>query len=100
MLISQVGRETMDSFARFTFGEINLTSGISLLPIMIGLFGFPEIIRAFTPDDKDIIPISKFKIREGLKILNKNKLNIIRSSLLGVSMGAIPGVGEDRNNFV
>jgi len=100
LLISQVGRETMDSFARFTFGEINLTSGISLLPIMIGLFGFPEIIRAFTPDDKDIIPISKFKIREGLKILNKNKLNIIRSSLLGVSMGAIPGVGEDTGGWL
>lgn len=100
LLISQIGRETMDSFARFTFGEINLTSGISLLPVMIGLFGFPEIIRAFTAQTKEIVPLSKFKIKDGLKVLNKNKLNIVRSGLLGVSMGAIPGVGEDTGGWL
>lgn len=100
LLVSQIGRETMDSFARFTFGEINLTSGISLLPVMIGLFGFPEIVRAFTAEDKQIIPLSKFKIKDGLKVLNKNKLNIVRSGLLGVSMGAIPGVGEDTGGWL
>ena len=100
LLISQVGRETVNSFPRFCFGLINLTSGISLLPVMIGLFGFPEIVNAFMPDKREMIPFSKFKAREGFSIIWREKFNILRSGLLGVSMGAIPGVGEDTGGWL
>jgi putative tricarboxylic transport membrane protein len=62
---------------------------------MIGLFGFPEILDAFTPYAKDIIPVSKFKVSEGFAIMKRNKINVLRSGILGMTMGAIPGVGED-----
>lgn len=100
LLVSQVGRDTVNSMARFCFGNIDLTGGISLLPVMIGLFGFPEIVNAFKDNKRDIIGFQKLDTREGIKILNKNKLNIIRSAILGVCMGAIPGVGEDTGGWL
>jgi putative tricarboxylic transport membrane protein len=81
--------------ARFTFGNMNIRGGISLLPVMIGLFGFPEILDAFTPYVRKVIPVSKFSIKEGFSILRRNITTILRSGVLGVSMGIIPGVGED-----
>ena len=95
LLFSQVGLDTVNSMARFTFGNMNIRGGISLLPVMIGLFGFPEILDAFTPHVRQIIPVSKYKVREGFAILRKNIFNLIRSGILGVTMGVIPGVGED-----
>ena len=95
LLFSQVGLDTVDSMARFSFGNYNIRGGISLLPVMIGLFGFPEIIDAFTPTVRKITQVSKFSIKEGFSIMKRNVLNIFRSAILGVTMGAIPGVGED-----
>jgi len=95
LLFSQVGLDTVDSMARFTFGNVNIRGGISLLPVMIGLFGFPEIIDAFTPYARKIVPVSKYSIKEGFLILRKNIFNLLRSGILGVTMGIIPGVGED-----
>ncbi|MEA4928487.1 MAG: tripartite tricarboxylate transporter permease [Candidatus Limiplasma sp.] len=100
LLISQVGRDTVQSFPRFTFGSLNLSAGISLLPVMIGLFGFPEIVNAFVPDRRDLVQVSKFSPREGFAIVRRNWKNILRSGVLGMSMGAIPGVGEDTGGWL
>lgn len=100
LLIAMVGRDTVNSVARFCFGNMNLTAGISLLPVMIGLFGFPEIVDAFNPKQRELIRAEKFQAREGLRIVWRNKLNIVRSALLGVCMGAIPGVGEDTGGWI
>lgn len=95
-----VGRDTVNSVARFCFGNMNLTAGISLLPVMIGLFGFPEIVDAFNPEKRELIRAEKFHAKEGFKVIWRNKLNIVRSALLGVCMGAIPGVGEDTGGWI
>lgn len=100
LLVAQVGLDTVNSMPRFTLGIIDLKAGISLLPVMIGLFGFPEIIDSFTPEVRKVIPISKFKAKEGLSIILRNKLNVLRSGILGVTMGAIPGVGEDTGGWL
>jgi putative tricarboxylic transport membrane protein len=44
LLVAMVGLDTVDTFARFSFGNVNLMSNIQLIPVMIGLFGFPEIV--------------------------------------------------------
>jgi len=100
LLISQVGRDTVGSFARFTFGNMNLTGGISLLPVMIGLFGFPEIVNSFSAAKRALAKDQKYKIKEGLTIFRRNWFNVLRSSVLGALMGAIPGVGEDTGGWL
>ena len=100
LLVAMVGRDTVHSFARFCFGNMNLTAGISLLPVMIGLFGFPEIVNAFSAAKREVLDVQKFERKEGWAVLKRNKLNIVRSSILGMTMGAIPGVGEDTGGWL
>ena len=100
LMFSQVGIDTVTAMTRFSFGNVNLTAGISLLPVMIGLFGFPEIVAAFTPEKRKIIPLSKFSLGEGFGVIMRNKINLLRSSLMGVAMGVIPGVGEDTGGWL
>ena len=100
LLVAMVGRDTVHSFARFSFGNMNLTASISLLPVMIGLFGFPEIVNSFGRVVRNVLDIEKFNPKDGWAVLKRNRLNIIRSSLLGMSMGAIPGVGEDTGGWL
>lgn len=100
LLVSQIGRDTVGSFARFTFGNMNLTGGISLLPVMIGLFGFPEIVASFSAAKRQLVKSQKFSAKEGFAIYRRNWFNVIRSSILGAVMGAIPGVGEDTGGWL
>lgn len=100
LLVAMVGRDTVHSFARFSFGNMNLTASISLLPVMIGLFGFPEIVHSFSRVARNVLNIEKFNQKDGWAVLKRNKLNIVRSALLGMSMGAIPGVGEDTGGWL
>ena len=101
LLMSQVGMDTVYSYRRFTYGNINLAGGISLLPVMIGLFGFPEVVKAFSGAKKTAMQqATKYSIKEGLGILRRNWFNILRSGILGMLMGAIPGVGEDTGGWL
>lgn len=100
LLVSQVGRDTVNSIARFSFGNIEFTGGISLLPVMIGLFGFPEIVNAFGVTKRELISTKKHSTKETFSIILRNKMNVLRSAILGVTMGAIPGVGEDTGGWL
>ncbi len=95
LFVAQIGIDSINSFPRFSYGNVNLMSGIQLIPIMIGLFGFPEIINAFKKTERKVLKMSPFKFMEGMKCIAKNFGAIVRSSLIGVGVGIIPGVGED-----
>ena len=95
LLVSQVGLDTVSAYPRFSYDNANLMGGLQLIPIMIGLFGFPEIINAFKKSESKIMKMSPLDVWEGVKILARNKVAMIRSSLIGVGVGIIPGVGED-----
>ena len=86
LIVSQIGMDGMNAYPRFTFGAINLMSGIPLIPVMIGLFGFPEILYGLVSSTaRTQIKTSSLEMKKGLTILLKNKLNIIRSSTIGVA---------------
>ncbi|KUK39317.1 MAG: TTT family tricarboxylate transporter, membrane protein, partial [Synergistales bacterium 54_24] len=44
LLVAMVGMEGMHAYSRFSFGSVNLAGGIQLLPAMIGIFGFSEVL--------------------------------------------------------
>jgi putative tricarboxylic transport membrane protein len=95
LIVSQIGMDSVNTYPRFSYGNVNLMSGIQLIPVMIGLFGFPEIIQAFTQLESMVLKLSPFRIRDGFSRIGKNFAAIVRSSFIGVGVGIIPGVGED-----
>ncbi|MDD3428419.1 MAG: tripartite tricarboxylate transporter permease [Oscillospiraceae bacterium] len=96
LMVAMIGLDTISAFPRFSYGITKLNGGIQLIPVMIGLFGFPELLRMFDRKSKsEVSKMSRFNMREGFSILRRNIVNVIRSALIGVGVGIIPGVGED-----
>lgn len=95
LIVSQVGLDSVAAYPRFAFDNANLMAGLQLIPIMIGLFGFPEIINAFKKTEVRVLKMSALNFMEGFRHVKNNFVAIVRSALIGVGVGIIPGVGED-----
>lgn len=95
LLVAQVGLDTINSFPRFSFGNTNLMAGLPLIPIMIGLFGFPEIVKSFRKSNLRIAKVSDIRVLQGLRMVARNWFVVLRSGTIGTGVGIIPGVGED-----
>ena len=95
MMLSFVGLEDIGAYERFTFGIPLFISGIPWVPIMIGLFGVPQIIKMVGKSSEfEIMKTSKRTISV-FKSIKDNIVGIVKWSLLGVGIGALPGVGEN-----
>lgn len=95
VLLSMVGMDNFTAQGRFTFGSLGLMSGIHFVAIMIGLFGVSEALIQI--HDLHIKPIKQDvkKILPSWGILFKNLPLIVKSSLIGTGIGALPGTGGD-----
>lgn len=98
IFLASIGLDETYGFARFTFGNVELLGGVSFIPAMIGIFGIPEIIRQVS-GEKVYESIAETRVEHVFKdvfsILRKYKVNFVRSSLIGVLIGALPGAGAD-----
>lgn len=98
LLAACIGMDTLQGASRFDFGITELMSGISLIPAMIGFYAVPEVIKAFVRSDKFTISEIKDTGAEKVRMLPLLKSNlrvIVQSALIGIGVGALPGVGED-----
>ncbi len=99
LFVSSIGVDIVGGYPRFTFGNVHLLSGVSFIPAMIGLFGIPVVLRKImTPRDLDIPSVDekkRFSIADVVPTVIKNRVLIIRSSLIGTFIGSLPGAGAD-----
>ena len=95
LLIATVGMDPMSGFVRFGFDYQPLRGGLPLIPLMIAIFGIPEIFKVFVRQKEEVGVMSPYKIGEGVKILGQNKANLARGGIIGTLLGIVPGVGED-----
>ncbi|TCJ15615.1 C4-dicarboxylate ABC transporter permease [Rubrobacter taiwanensis] len=91
-----VGLDPMLGVPRFTFDQIALQAGVSLIPAMIGLFAIPQILEELEP-----------RLRTGTRAVARRvtaKLpsraearsllpTFLRGSLIGTAIGIVPGTG-------
>jgi putative tricarboxylic transport membrane protein len=102
LLVSTVGLDPISSVPRFTFGVMDLYSGINVIPVLIGLFAISEALSQLEKllNNKQVAP-PKFDH----KLLSKKDLQemmptAIKSGILGTSIGSVPGAGADISAFV
>lgn len=92
--VAMIGVEAIYNAARFTW-IAPLRSGVELIPALIGIFGIAEVLTVLqdrTPFQVNSDMGSILPDREELGMLLRP---LIRSSLIGCGIGAIPGAGED-----
>jgi putative tricarboxylic transport membrane protein len=91
-----IGRDALQFYPRFTFGLNALDSGIDVVPMLIGAFGIPQIISVLSKNRAHDLKIEAVsKVRPELSTIVRNIPTIVRSSIIGVGIGAVPGLGED-----
>ena len=100
VLIAMVGREEIHGIERFTFGSQELLLGIPYIPVLIGLFGLTEIIMVLSQPHPYVIPQKIGRIFPPIKEFLKYWKSIIRSSIVGLITGIIPGAGANVATFV
>ncbi len=98
LLIACVGLENPAGAPRWTFGNNELTGGIPLIPLMIGMFAVSEVLRFACSTERPEMAIDRpfgnvFKGMWGL--IKKYPLALVRGSALGTAVGALPGAGAD-----
>ncbi len=93
VLFSLVGMDPVFGVGRFTFGLINLLSGISIIPALIGLFGFSEVLMQVSHRSLGMIAERLLDERVDFKSILKYWPLSIQASLIGTFIGALPGVG-------
>ncbi len=97
LLIGCVGLDNPAGFPRFTFDNIDLLGGVSLIPAMIGMFAISEILR-FTLTKDQLLGFSQqigsvFKGMWGL--MKQYPKQTLRGSVVGTAVGILPGAGAD-----
>jgi len=95
LFVATIGMEGMHAYRRFSFGDVNLAGGIQLLPAMIGVFGFSEVLMVIKQPAIKIVSRKIERVIPSLKDIAKYWQTILRSGFIGTIIGAIPGVGED-----
>jgi putative tricarboxylic transport membrane protein len=100
LLISYIGMDKITGYQRFCYDNPNLLGGVSFISCMIGLFGVPQVLIVMESQAHRIItPIKGSVIPKISYLFQKIKL-ILRSGLIGVIIGIVPGVGENVACFV
>jgi TctA family transporter len=103
LLLSTVGMDVVMGSRRFTFGETELIGGISIIPVLIGMFAVSEIIRRLG-DPMPLPPLPPVRLKAMLRGVGgtiwQYRAGVARSSTLGAIVGALPGAGADIASWV
>ncbi len=103
LFLGTIGLDSITGQLRFTFGSDFLSSGISLVPALIGMFSISQVlvqaegyVRIRNPEKvEDNSTNLKGKFLPTFKELVKFIPNFIRSSIIGIFVGILPGAGGD-----
>jgi len=103
LLVASIGLDNPGAHPRFTFGNAELTGGVSLIPMMVGMFAVSEILRHMT----SLLPPSTLAVEHignvfrGMWVLTKRyKWQIVRGSTIGTAIGIQPGAGADIASWI
>ena len=97
VLLACIGLDPMSGYIRYTFGISYLMGGVSLIPLLIGMFAISEILIQSEKREKGGIASSS-KGREPHATFSDFKRilpTILTSSGIGMFLGALPGLGAE-----
>lgn len=103
LVIACIGMDPVNGSARFTFDSPFLMGGISMIPCVIGLFSLSQVFAALKDPviDADKGSIAQFRsARVHPRDLIRYPLAYLRSGIIGLIIGLIPGTGGDVASYV
>lgn len=106
LLLACIGLDPLLGVPRLTFGTRFLTSGIEMIPVMIGFFAVTEVLKQTNkPAKLQAVGSENGKAdmsakMPSIKELVSLKWTLLRQSLLGTVIGILPGAGATIASFL
>jgi len=96
VILAMVGMDPVTGTPRFWFGSVFLLDGISFPVAMIGLFAVAEMMKLYVKGgaivERDVGQETS-SVMEGVRDAFRHWWLVLRSSLLGLWIGVLPGIG-------
>lgn len=101
LLLASIGLDPINGTPRFCFGVVELYEGIGFIPVLIGLYAFAQVFEDIADTVKEKAQVTQLNMSvPKLGEMLKHWGCYLRSSLLGTTIGALPGAGCDIAAFV
>ncbi|WP_425642053.1 tripartite tricarboxylate transporter permease [Marinomonas gallaica] len=103
IFVSMVGADPITSEDRFTFGQLELLDGINMVILLVGLYAMPPVIDLLEQplDTKEAGKALKTEsLWRSLPKMFHFWKTWIRSSLIGIWIGILPGAGGSMAAFM
>ncbi|WP_026819829.1 tripartite tricarboxylate transporter permease [Arthrobacter castelli] len=100
LLISMVGVASGFATARFTFGSVNLLSGLGFIAILIGVFAIGEVLHQIHRGGEKPIKATFRDLLITKSELRRSVAPALRGTGLGFGLGTLPGAGATLASFM
>lgn len=100
-LFGTIGSTSVAADVRYDLGLLELSGGISVVPAFIGVFAVAEMIRLAGEKGGEETRMAAVGSRlEGVRETFRHKLLVVRSSVIGILTGIVPGEGGTVGSFL
>jgi putative tricarboxylic transport membrane protein len=103
LMLGLVGLDVSTSMERFTFGTMFLWDGVSLVPVVLGLFAIAEMLEVAVEGGsitETIVDSDIGGVMRGIKDVFSRLWLVFRCSILGITCAFVPGIGGDTACFL
>ncbi|MBY8975947.1 tripartite tricarboxylate transporter permease [Rhodobacteraceae bacterium NNCM2] len=103
LMLASIGVDPVTGDMRFTFDSFQLSAGIALIPVIVGIFAYSEMfLRVLQLDDAK--PAAA-EMRVGFRMPPLREWTtrlsmLLRGSIIGSFVGALPGTGAATSAFI
>ncbi|KAB2911778.1 MAG: tripartite tricarboxylate transporter permease [Hyphomicrobiaceae bacterium] len=101
LFLGTIGIDLMSGFFRYHYGIVELSDGIGIVPVAVGLFGVSEILLTAGQDKAPAVQKPKLKdLPPSRQEWRDSTWPIGRGTVLGFLIGIIPGSAHIISSFV
>lgn len=102
LLFGIVGMDPIVGYQRYTFGRLELMTGLPLVPVLVGLLSTSQLFLLAEERSQSILQQSDLgkKICPSWSDLKRVRGILLRSSIIGTLIGALPGAGANISTFL
>ncbi|MBO6921953.1 tripartite tricarboxylate transporter permease [Boseongicola sp. H5] len=102
LFLTTIGPDDLTGYTRFDFGQPALMGGLSLIPVLIGIFALSEVFHRaafyFAAKAPDVTNVG-FRMPPRREVLVRVP-QFLRASIIGTFVGILPGTGATAATFV
>ena len=103
ILLSTIGLDSVSGLVRFSFGNLRLYNGVKMLSVLLGVYAIAQMIGRINQTEVAVASTMQEKNKEDritVEDVKKTLPTMLKSSLIGAFIGAVPGTGGAIASFI